>query len=309
MNKTAKKAATAAIAIAVIIIALVAVTYYLPGNSAQTGTLTLPTGTPPSAQLKIAGNVAAEKTFTITELSQMPLTNVTYTIKGETATYIGVTITDLLNKTGASWDNGFITVIAGDGYKNTINTYQAYNSTQYPGNEFILAFTKDGQWITNSTEGPLKLIVPGLTSNYNIKNVAEINLQPWTVTINGEVSNPMTLTGGNITNFEVKTVNAAFAPGGDAQRTSDWTGVTISSILENSGVASSSTKITVVAIDGYSREFTLEQVYSTGMLLGYQENSAYLSPNDGQPFRLFVPTEEFKWGQNWVRWVSEITIS
>ncbi len=309
MNKTAKIAFTASVAITVIIIALVAVIYYLPGNSAQTGTLKLPTGNPPSAQLKIAGNLDTEKILTIGELSQMPLTSVTYTIKGETATYIGVTITDLLNKTSASWDTGFITVIAGDGYKNTINTYQAYNSTQYPGNEFILAFTKDGQWITNSTEGPLKLIVPGLTSNYNIKNVAEINLQPWTVTVNGEVSNPMTLTGGNITNFEVKTVNAAFAPGGDAQRTSDWTGVTVSSILENSGVASSATKITVVAIDGYSREFTLEQVYSTGMLLGYQENSAYLSPNDGQPFRLFVPTEEFKWGQNWVRWVSEITIS
>ena len=309
MNKTVKIALTAAVAIAVIIIALVAVIYYLPGNAAQTGTLKLPAGNPPSAELKIAGNVNIEKTFTIGELSQMPLTSVTYTIKGETATYIGVTITELLNKTGASWDTGLITVIAGDGYKNTINTYQAYNSTQYPGSEFILAFTKDGQWITNTTEGPLKLIVPGLTSNYNIKNVAEINLEPWTVAVNGEVTNPMTITGGNITNFEVKTVNAAFAPGGDAQRTSDWTGITVSSILEDSGVTSSATKITVVAIDGYSREFTLEQVYSTGMLLGYQENNAYLSPDDGQPFRLFVPTEEFKWGQNWVRWVSEITIS
>ncbi len=309
MNKTAKIALTAAVAIAVIIIALVAVIYYLPGNSAQTGTLKLPAGNPPSAQLKISGNVDTEKTLTIPDLSQMPLTSVTYTIKGETATYIGVTITELLNKTGASWDTGFITTIAGDGFKKTINTYQAYNSTQYPGSEFILAFAKDGQWITNATEGPLKLIVPGLVSNYNVKNVAEISLEPWTVTVNGEIANQMIITGGNITNFEVKTVNAAFAPGGDAQRTSDWTGVTVSSILEDSGVASSATKITVIAIDGYSREFTLEQVYSTGMLLGYKENSAYLSPNDGQPFRLFVPTEEFKWGQNWVRWVSEITIS
>ena len=309
MKITAKIAVTSTVSITVIIIAIVSVIYYLPGNSAQTATLILPAGTPPSAQLKISGNVDAEKTLTLADLSQMPLTSVTYTIKGETATYIGVTITELLNKTGASWDTGFINIIAGDGFKKTINTYQAYNSTQYPGSEFILAFTKNGQWITNTTEGPLKLIVPGLVSNYNVKNVAEISLEPWTVTVNGEVNNPMTITGGNITNFEVKTVNAAFAPGGEAQRTSDWTGVTVSSILEDSGVASSATKITVVAIDGYSREFTLEQVYSTGMLLGYQENSAYLSPDDGQPFRLFVPTEEFKWGQNWVRWVSEITIS
>ncbi len=137
----------------------------------------------------------------------------------------------------------------------------------------------------------------------------EINLQPWTVTVNGSVTNPMVLTGGNITAYEVKTVNAPFAPGGEPQRTSDWTGVTLESVLQASGVSSSATKITVTAIDGYSREFTLAQVQSTGMLIGYQENGKYIPPKDGAPFRLFVPTEEFKWGQNWVRWMSEITVS
>jgi DMSO/TMAO reductase YedYZ molybdopterin-dependent catalytic subunit len=119
----------------------------------------------------------------------------------------------------------------------------------------------------------------------------------------------LVLTGSNITNYEVKTVTAAFAPGGEPQRTSDWTGVTLSSILQASGVSSGATKITVTAIDGYSREYTLAQVDSLGILVGYQENGAYLTNEDGRPFRLFVPAEDFKWGQNWVRWVSEIVVS
>lgn len=307
MNKKSKIIVALA-AVAIIVIAFTASIYYLNGNKNSANPL-LPAGNPPAAQLKITGDIATEKTLSISDLAQMPLTTVTHIIKGETATYIGVTVMQLLDETEASWDVGFINVIAGDGFKRTINTYQAFNSTQYSGSEFILAFVKNGRWITDSAEGPLKLIAPSLESNYNVKSVAEINLKPWTIIVNGTVSNPLVLTGGNITKYDVKTVNAAFAPGGEPQRTSDWTGVTLQSILQASGISSGATKITFTAIDGYSRDFTLAQVQSTGMLIGYQENGAYLSTHDGAPFRLFVPTEEFKWGQNWVRWVAEITVS
>jgi len=309
LNKNFKIALTVAV-VAIVVIGVVATIYYVPTNTSQLNSgFILPSGNPPSAQLKIIGDVAAEKTFSIADLTQIPLTSVTSTIKGETATYIGITITQLLNSTNAFWDAGLIQVSASDGFSRTITAYQAYNSTQYPGNEYILAFTKDGQWIIDDTEGPLKLITPGLASNYNVKSVAEINLQPWILTVNGSVTYPLTLTGSDIVAFGEQTVTAAFAPGGEPQRTSDWTGVPLSSILQASGVSSGATKITVTAIDGYSREFTIDQVNSTGMLIGFKENGAYISVNDGAPFRLFVPTEDLKWGQNWVRWVSEITIS
>jgi DMSO/TMAO reductase YedYZ molybdopterin-dependent catalytic subunit len=279
MNKNQKIALTAVVA-AIVIIALVAAIHYLPSNTPQTNSALIPAGNPPSTLLSITGDVAAERTLSITDLTQMPLASVTSTID----------------------------VISSDGFNRTINTYQAYNSTQYPGSEYILAFSKDGQWM-DSSEGPLKLITPDLVSSYNVKSVDHINLRPWTITINGSVSNPLVLTGSNITNYEVKTVTAPFAPGGEPQRTSDWTGVSLSSILQASGVSSSASNITITAIDGYSRQYTLAQVQSTGMLVGYKENGSYLSPKDGQPFRLFVPTEDLKWGQNWVRWVSEITVS
>jgi DMSO/TMAO reductase YedYZ molybdopterin-dependent catalytic subunit len=308
LNKT-RKNVLAATLIAVVIIALTASIYYLTGVPAQASKCGLPSGNPPQVQLKIAGGVEAEKTLTINDLTQMPLTNVTSTIKGETANYVGVSMLQILDSTGASWDAGFINVIASDGFNRTINTYQAYNSTQYPGKEIILAFAKNGNWITDTTEGPLKLITPDLASNFNVKSVGEIRLQPWTINITGAVANSLLLKGNNLTNYEVRNVQAALAPGGEPQRTSEWTGVSLWSILQANGVSEGARKVTVSAIDGYSREYTIQQAKELGILIGYKENGAYLTHVNGQPYRLVVPTEDFKWGQYWVRWVSGVTVT
>jgi len=305
MNKNRKIALTAAI-IAVIVIASTLSIYCLTSTPAQ-ATL-LPQGEPPQAQVKITGDIQTEKTLLIDELTQMTLTNVTHTIKGETATYLGVSLLELLNKTNAPWDTGLITIISADGLNKTMNFYQIYNSTQYPNSEIILAFTKNGNWITDTTEGPLKLIAPPLESFYNIKAVTEINLQSWTINVTGAVSNPLVLSGQNITSLGTKTVQAALAPGGEPQRTSAWTGVSLWNILQASGASSNADKVIVHAIDGYSREYTIAQVTDLGILIGYQENGAYLTPVNGQPYRLVVPTEDFKWGQYWVRWVSQVTV-
>jgi DMSO/TMAO reductase YedYZ molybdopterin-dependent catalytic subunit len=81
-----------------------------------------------------------------------------------------------------------------------------------------LAFAKKGEWLTGDTDGPFIFVAPGLTNVYGVK---EINLMPWTVSVNGKVTYPLTLTGENITDYTVETVQAAFAPGGEPQRTSN----------------------------------------------------------------------------------------
>jgi DMSO/TMAO reductase YedYZ molybdopterin-dependent catalytic subunit len=302
MNKRRKIAFSAA-TIVIIVVALAASLYFLTGAPFQTNNL--PAGQPPQAQLKITGDVQTETALTMQDLTQMSLTNVASTIDGETANYVGVTMLELLNRT-AAWDAGFITIIASDGSNQTINTYQAYNSTGYKASEIIVAFSKDGKWITDNAEGPLKLVTPGLASN--VKSVVEINLQPWTINITGTTA-PLELTGNDIICLEIKTVQAAFAPGGEPQRTSNWTGISLYSLLQLGGLPSGASKVTVTAIDGYSRDFTIQQVQDTGMLVGFKENGEYLTPASGQPYRLLVPTEDFKWGQYWVRWVFEVTVS
>jgi DMSO/TMAO reductase YedYZ molybdopterin-dependent catalytic subunit len=302
MNKQ-NKITLGILAVAIIAVALAA-SIYFASNTSNGSSIKLPAGNPPAGELKLTGDISTQKSLTVSDLTGMPLTNITTNIGGETATYVGVSITELLNQTGASWDAGTLNIIGAENY--SLTTYQALNSTDYVSEEYILAFAKNGEWLTSSTNGPFMLVAPGLTQ---ASGVQEINLQPWIVQVDGKVANQLTLTGTNITAYTVKTIEAAFAPGGEPQRTSNWTGVTLSSILEAAGVSSNASKVTVTAIDGYSKQFTISQVESTGMMIGFQENDGYLSPGGGQPYRLVIPTNEFKWGQYWVRWVSEITVT
>ena len=307
MNKN-NKILLATATTAIIVVAIAAAYYFtIPTQTSANGLL--PAGEPPQAQISVTGDVVAEKTLTVKELAQMPLTNVTHTIKDETATYVGVILTEFLNQTGVAWNAGFITAVASDGYSKTLNTYQAWNSTQYPGGEVILAFVKNGKWMTTDDGGPFQLVTPGLASAYNVKNIMDLRLEPWTINITGALSNPMVVTGENITDYGTETVNAAFAPGGEPQRTSDWTGTSLWSILQAASVSDSASKVTIGAIDGYTRDFTVAQVKDLNILVGFEENGEYFPPVMGQPFRLIVPVEDFKWGQNWVRWVSQIEVS
>jgi DMSO/TMAO reductase YedYZ molybdopterin-dependent catalytic subunit len=292
--------------IAVIIIAVVAAYYITDIPTTQKNLL--PSGQVPQGQVTVTGDISTPTTLTVQDLSAMPLTNVTVTIKGETATYVGVTILELLNKVGASWDTGFITLVGSDGYSKTINFYQAYNSTQYAGKEIILAFAENGKWIPGTSEGPFWLIAPGFAPSYDVYSVTEIKLQPWTISVTG-ITSPMTLVSGNMTNYGVQTVQAAFAPGGQPQITANWTGVSLWIILQAGGIPSGASSVTVTGIDGYSQEFNISQVQSIGMLIGYQENGQYLTPSMGQPYRLMFSSADYKWGRYWVSWVAQITVS
>jgi DMSO/TMAO reductase YedYZ molybdopterin-dependent catalytic subunit len=265
----------------------------------------LPSGEPPQAQIMVTGDVAAQKTLTVGDVSRMPLCNVTATIDGERAIYVGVTLLELCTRVGANWDAGSITVSGISNYQ-TLNIYQAYNSTQHPGSEIILAIAKNGKWLPD-TEGPFKLVTPNFTSEFNVKGVVEINIKPWTINVSG-TSQPLTLTGENITGYEVKTVTGPFAPGGGPQRMSDWTGVSVWSVLQAAGVPAGVDTVTVTSIDGYRKDFTVSQAQNL-MFFGFEENAKYLTPADGGPFRLFLPTEDMKWGQYWVRYVAEVKVS
>jgi DMSO/TMAO reductase YedYZ molybdopterin-dependent catalytic subunit len=294
-----------AVVIAVIVVAVVS-TYFLIGLPAHSSLL--PSGTVPEGQVTVTGDISTPTTLTVKDLSAMPLTNVTVTIKGETATYVGITILELLNKAGASWDTGFITLVGSDGYSRTINFYQAYNSTLYAGKEIILAFVENGKWIPGTSYGPFWLIAPGFTPAYDVYSVTQINLQPWAISVTG-TNSPMTLISSNLTKYGTQTVQAVFAPGGQPQITASWTGVPLWNILQAGGIPSGATTLTVTGIDGYSQQFNISQVQSIGMLIGYQENGQYLTPNMGQPYRLVLSSADYKWGRYWVGWIAQVTVS
>ena len=301
-----KKIILSIVAVAIIVIAGVS-TYILVGlPSAKTSLL--PSGQVPQGQVTVTGDISTPTTLTVKDLSTLPLTNVTVTIKGVTGAYVGVTMLELLSKAGASWDTGFITLVGSDGYSKTINFYQAYNSTLYSGKDIILALAENGKWLPGTSYGPFWLIAPGFSPAYDVYSVTQINLQPWTISVTG-TTNPMTLISSNITKYGVQTVQAVFAPGGQPQITANWTGVSLWNILQAGGVPASASTVTVIGIDGYSQQFNISQVQSIGILVGYQENGQYLTPSLGQPYRLVLTSADYKWGRYWVGWIAQVTVS
>jgi DMSO/TMAO reductase YedYZ molybdopterin-dependent catalytic subunit len=192
-----------------------------------------------------------------------------------------------------------------------MNIFDAYNSSAYPyyytNNVITLAFAKNGQWMTNETGGPLKLIAPYFPTENQVENVAEVRFKPWTISIIGMVEKPLVITQANLTSLQSRTVYAEFAP--SVKRWSNWTGLPILDVLEAANVSDRAEKITITAVDGYEKDYTLLQVEEGEMLLGYAENNLPMSHSDGGPYRLFAPTDKYKWAQFWVKFVCEIEVS
>ncbi len=300
--------ASVTLAIAVVALAAVIIVFYNPRPQPLANEL--PDGEPPQWQIDVKGNVEEEKTWTLTEISKMPLTEVT-TTSGENATYRGVTLTDFCNKTGMLWDTGTIDVIGVDGKKATINIFQAWNSTAYPyyqdENRITLVFIKDGQWMTEENGGPVRLVAPYFSSEYQIEHVSEVRIGHWTISISGAVSNPLTISSKKLSAFQEETVQAEFVPG-EGRRTSNWTGLSVLDVLQQAGMSYGAEKITIVAIDGYVKNYTLQEVEEAHMLIGYMENDNHFWQDQGGPFRLFCTVDKYKWAQFWVKFVHEIIV-
>jgi DMSO/TMAO reductase YedYZ molybdopterin-dependent catalytic subunit len=307
MERKTKKLVVVVLA-AIIIVSAVFVIYQnllLPANP-------MPDGEPPLWQVKFTGNVEQEKTLTINELAEMPLTSVVVKVDGKNVTYKGVTLFEFCNCSGMLWDTGPVNVISENGQTATLNIFQAWNSTAYPyfqdSNRITLVFIKDGEWMTQEMGGPVKLIAPYFSEDYQIEQVSEVNTDFWTISISGLVGNPITISSKNMTAFEEVTVEAEFVPG-DGKRTSNWTGLSMMDVLEAAEMPYNAVRITVVAVDDYCRNYTRYEITESNMMIGYQENGEPLPQTKGGPFRLYLPIDKYKWAQFWVKFVTQIIVS
>lgn len=306
LKKTTKIASLVLITIIVAITIFSAILYY--PNSDE---IKLPVGDPPQWEIKVSGNVEQERTWTLKEISQMSLTSVIVEVNGINVTYQGVSLTEFCGKIGSRWDAGPIDVTSVNGHEASLNIFQAWNSTNYPyyqiNNRITLVFVENGNWMSQDMGGPVQLIAPDFPSDFQVENVAEVKVGLWTFSISGNVSNPLTVSSENLTSFQEETVHAEFVPS-DGKRTSDWTGLSVLNLLESANASSRASKITIVAIDGYTKDFTLTEVEESNMLVGYAENGNHLGQSQGGPYRLFTPADEYKWAQFWVKFVKEIIV-
>ena len=114
--------------------------------------------------MKITGKVASEQNWSEAEVRAMNTLDVESTNKdGETSTYTGVLISDLLALAGPSADAVSVNFYADDGYSVEVGLEDLNNCT-----DCIVSFRN---------QGGLSIVMPGYPSNMQVKGVVEIRVQ------------------------------------------------------------------------------------------------------------------------------------
>lgn len=123
-----------------------------------------PAGVPADAAFKITGNVETEVGWTGEKLRSMNAIQTEYTNKkGETNTYTGVPIGDLLSKASPKADANTVVFVADDGY-----TAEAPLADIQACGKCIVAF---------DDEGAFRIVAPDFASNVQVKGVVEIQVK------------------------------------------------------------------------------------------------------------------------------------
>jgi len=198
---------------------------------------------------------------------------------------------------------------------------------------------KDGLTVLNdrpvNAETPAHLLDDAVTptSRHFIRNngIPPENMNPdtWTLTVDGLVDNPMTLSIADLkSRFEVVTKQLVIECGGNgraffdppakgnqwrygAVACSNWTGVRYTDVLKAAGVKSNVVYTAHVGADTHlsgdegklpiSRGVPIEKALDPNNLIAFEMNGAPLHPMNGAPLRLVVPGWPGSCSQKWLK--------
>lgn len=163
------------------------------------------------------------------------------------------------------------------------------------------------------TPGQTSEVTPTSTFYYVSKNVASdpvINGQTWTLTVEGLVSTPYTLSLGDLRGSpqtqRYQTLECiSNEVGGDLMSNAYWTGVSIASLLERAGPLPTAAELVFTCADGYSDRLHLGQALDPRALVVYQINGESLPIAHGYPARLLVPG---LYGMKNGKWLTKLTL-
>ena len=124
----------------------------------------------------------------------------------------------------------------------------------------------------------------------------------WTLTIDGAVSYPTVLTLNEVMAMPNSTVYAELYCYGVYVTGGNWTGVSLSFLLETVELNQSVMSIGFHATDGYGKEVSLDNVLREDVIIAYEMNGHPIS----ETLRLVLPGAN---GEYWVAMVNHITVS
>ncbi|MHB8578032.1 MAG: molybdopterin-dependent oxidoreductase [Dehalococcoidia bacterium] len=140
------------------------------------------------------------------------------------------------------------------------------------------------------------------TSNWLFDNPDPLDLSRWQLRLNGHVQTPLTFAINDIA--PAASLTALLDCTGGWYSEQNWSGLSLSSLLDAAGVRPGARSVVVRASTGYWRRYTLAE--ARGALRATHGGGAALSHNHGAPMRLVMPGKR---GFEWVKWVTAIEVS
>jgi DMSO/TMAO reductase YedYZ molybdopterin-dependent catalytic subunit len=140
----------------------------------------------------------------------------------------------------------------------------------------------------------------------SIKGVQHVDVNGFTLTIDGLVNTPTSLTYDQViampTQERLITLNCVEG----WKATILWKGVPLVGLIDQAGVKTGAVTVIFSSVDGYTTSLPLNTVRTKDLLLAFQANGIDLPPEMGYPF---IVVAEDKLGYKWARWVNRITLS
>ncbi len=134
-----------------------------------------------------------------------------------------------------------------------------------------------------------------------------INESTYSLNVTGLVNNPETYSYNDvINNFPSYQQVATLTCVEGWSVTMLWQGVSLTDLLQASGVSPQATVVIFHASDGYTTALPLDYISQNNIILAYKMNNVTLPAAAGFPF---VVVAQNQYGYKWIKWVTEIEVS
>ncbi len=135
-------------------------------------------------------------------------------------------------------------------------------------------------------------------------NPPPIDAATWQLGLDGAVKRPSSFSYDQLRQLIDREETAVVDCTGGWYSEQVWRGVSLARLLDMAGLAEGAASISVVAVSGYSRRFTIEQAKRYFLALDVAD--APLSHGHGFPLRLVAIDQR---GVEWVKWISHIRVN
>ncbi len=161
----------------------------------------------------------------------------------------------------------------------------------------------------NSTSSSVELTPEYLWYIVQVGPTPSVNLNNYTLVVDGLVNNPLKLTYDEITSLPSVEITNTLQCVSDPyflKATVRWRGVRLSTILNMAGISKNAVKIIAYGADGYTSDLPLWKAMEPDTLVAYMADGNPLPKNHGYPVRLVVPRW---WGYKNVKWLVKLTVT